>query len=75
MGFQGVQGTITSVSSTHIIFDDAQGQAYSVAITSTTVIQQTTQAKASDLIVGSMVTALGTSASGGIAARSITIQG
>jgi hypothetical protein len=46
-----------------------------VAITSTTVIQQTTQAKASDLIVGSMVTALGTSASGGIAARSITIQG
>ncbi len=74
-GFQGVQGTITSVSSAHIIFDDAQGQAYSVAITSATVIEQTTQAKASDLTVGSMVTALGTSTSGGIAARSITIQG
>ena len=74
-GFQGVQGTITSVSSAHIIFDDAQGQAYSVAITSATVIQQTTQAKASDLTVGSMVTVIGTSTSGGIAARSITIQG
>lgn len=73
-GFQGVQGTISSVSDTHLVFDDAQGQAYSVAITSATIIQQTAQAKASDLKVGLMVTALGTPSSSGIAARSITIQ-
>lgn len=73
--FQGIQGTIDSVSSTHLVFHDAQGQAYSVAITSVTVIQRTTQAKASDLKVGLTVTALGTATSSGIMARSVVIQG
>jgi hypothetical protein len=57
------------------VFDDTQGQTYSVAITSTTTIQRTAPAKASDLAVGMAVTAAGTATSGGISARAITIQG
>lgn len=73
--FQGIQGTIDSISATHLLFHDSQGQAYSVAITSATVIQRTAQASTSDLKVGQTVTALGTATSSGIAARSIVIQG
>ena len=73
--FQGIQGTIDTINSAHLTFHDAQGQEYSVAITSTTVIQQTAQAKASDLKVGMNVAVMGSANSNGIAARTIAIQG
>ena len=73
--FQGIQGTIDTINSAHLTFHDAQGQEYSVAITSTTVIQQTAAAKASDLKVGMNVAVVGSASSNGIAARTIGIQG
>lgn len=73
--FQGVQGTIDTVNSTHLTFHDAQGQEYSVAITPATVIQQTALAKSSDLTVGMNVMVVGSASSAGIAARTIAIQG
>jgi hypothetical protein len=73
--FQGIQGTIDTISSAHLTFHDAQGQEYSVAITPATVIQQTAQVKASDLKVGMNVVVVGSASSKGIAARSIAIQG
>lgn len=73
--FQGIQGTIDTINGAHLTFHDAQGQEYSVAITSTTVIQQTAQAKASDLKVGMNVAVVGSASSNGIAARTIAIQG
>jgi hypothetical protein len=72
--FQGIQGTIDTVNNSHLTFHDAQGQEYSVAITSATMIQQTTQAKTSDLKVGLNVVVVGTAGAAGIAARSIAIQ-
>lgn len=74
-GFQGLRGTIESVTSSRLVFDDTQGQTYSVAISTTTAIQRTTQAKASDLAIGMAISATGTATSNGIAARTITIQG
>lgn len=73
--FQGIQGTIDTVNSGHLTFHDAQGQEYSVAITPTTVIQQTTLVKTSDLKVGMNVAVVGSANSSGIAARTIAIQG
>ncbi|HEY7343565.1 MAG TPA: hypothetical protein VH591_22040 [Ktedonobacterales bacterium] len=73
--FQGIQGTIDTISSAHLTFHDAQGQEYSIAITSATVIQQTAQAKASDLKVGMNVVVVGSASSNGIAARTVAIQG
>ena len=73
--FQGIQGTIDTINSGRLTFHDAQGQEYSVAITSATVIQQTAQAKTSDLKVGMNVVVLGSASSSGIAARTIAIQG
>jgi hypothetical protein len=73
--FQGVQGTIDTINSGHLTFHDAQGQEYSVAITSATVIQQTALAKISDLKVGMNVVVVGSASSSGIAARTIAIQG
>jgi hypothetical protein len=72
--FQGVQGTIDTVNSARLTFHDAQGQEYSVAITSATVIQETAQAKVSDLKVGMNVIVVGSAISAGIAARTIAIQ-
>jgi hypothetical protein len=74
-GFQGLRGTIESVTSSKLVFDDSQGQTYSVAITATTAIQRTDQVKVSDLAAGMAVMATGTASSQGIAARTITIQG
>ncbi len=54
--------------------DDAQGQTYSVAITSSTMIEQTAQAKTADLAVGMTVTATGSVTTNGISARTIAIQ-
>ncbi len=73
--FQGIQGTIDTINGSHLTFHDVQGQEYSVAITSTTVIQQTAQAKASDLKVDINVAVMGSASSNGIAARTIAIQG
>jgi hypothetical protein len=73
-GFQGLRGTVDSATSTRLVFDDAQGQTYSVAITSATVIQQTAAAQASSLTVGTTVMASGTPTATGITARTITIQ-
>jgi hypothetical protein len=73
-GFQGLRGTVDSATSTKLVFDDVQGQTYSVAITSATVIQQTAQAQTSDLKVGLTVTAIGSVTSTGMTARTITIQ-
>lgn len=72
--FQGVQGTIDTINSGRLTFHDAQGQEYSVAITPATVIQQTAQAKASDLKVGMNVMVVGSASASGIAARTIAIQ-
>jgi hypothetical protein len=74
-GFQGLRGTVESVTSSRLVFDDSQGQTYSVAITATTAIQRTDQAKVSDLAAGMAVMATGTASSKGLAARTITIQG
>jgi hypothetical protein len=74
-GFQGLRGTIESVTSSRLVFDDTQGQTYSVTITATTAIQRTEQAKASDLATGMAVMVTGTASSSGIAARTMTIQG
>jgi hypothetical protein len=74
-GFQGLRGTVDSASSTKLVFDDVAGQTYSVAITSSTVIQKIGTAKASDLKTGMKVLVAGAAASGGVTARSITIQG
>ena len=73
--FQGIQGTIDTINSAHLTFHDAQGQEYSVAITSATVIQQTALAKISNLKVGMNVVVVGSASSSGIAARTIAIQG
>ncbi len=73
-GFQGLRGTVDSATSTKLVFDDAQGQTYSVAITSSTVIQKISAAKASDVQPGMHVTVAGTTSSTGITARSVTIQ-
>ena len=73
--FQGVQGTIDTINSGRLTFHDAQGQEYSVAITQATVIQQTAEAKASDLKVGMNVMVVGSASSAGVAARTIAIQG
>ncbi|HEV7128600.1 MAG TPA: hypothetical protein VGN32_14315, partial [Ktedonobacterales bacterium] len=73
-GFQGLRGTVDSATSTRIVFDDAQGQTYSVAITSATLIQQTATALASSLIVGTSVMVSGTPTASGITARTVAIQ-
>lgn len=72
--FQGLRGTIDSATSTRLIFDDAQGQTYSVAITSATTIQQTAQAQLSNLVVGKSVAVTAIAATGGLTARAIVIQ-
>ncbi len=73
-GFQGLRGTVASASSTQLVLDDAQGQTFTVAITSATVILTSASGTASDLSAGLMVTASGTATSDGISARTITVQ-
>jgi|SRR5690242_8980507 len=72
--FQGLRGTVDSATSTKLVFDDAQGQTYSVAILPSTVIDEMVVARASDLKVGQTVIATGTTASAGLSARTILIQ-
>ncbi len=74
-GFQGLRGTVDSATSANLTFDDAQGQTYSVSITSATIITKSSAGQASDLKVGENVTATGQKTSGQITARAVTIQG
>lgn len=73
-GFQGLRGTVASASNTQLVLDDAQGQTFTVAITSATVILTSASGTASDLSVGLAVSASGTATSDGISARTITVQ-
>jgi hypothetical protein len=73
-GFQGLRGTVASATSTQLVLDDAQGQTFTVAITSATVILTSASGTASDLSVGLTVSASGTATSDGISARTITVQ-
>jgi len=73
-GFQGLRGTVDSATSSKLVFDDTQGQTYSVAITSSTAIDKISTAKLSDLQVGMKVLVAGTASGSGITARSVTIE-
>ena len=73
-GFQGLRGTVASATSTQLVLDDTQGQTFTVAITSATVILTSASGTASDLSVGLTVSASGTATSDGISARTITVQ-
>jgi len=72
--FQGLRGTVDSATSTKLVFDDTQGQTYSVAILPSTVVDEMATARASDLKVGETVIAMGTPAAAGLSARTILIQ-
>lgn len=72
--FQGIRGTVDSATSTHLEFDDTQGQTFSVAITRATMLEMITSARPTDIQVGQAVIATGTRSSVGIAARTILIQ-
>ncbi len=74
-GFQGLRGTVDSASATQLVLDDPQGQTFSVAITTSTVIETSAAGAQSDLHVGATVTATGTATSNGISARAITVLG
>jgi hypothetical protein len=74
-GFQGLRGTVDSATSANLTFDDPQGQTYSVAITSATIIAKASSGQASDLKVGERVSVTGAkNSSGQITARNVTIQ-
>ncbi|HEX9038983.1 MAG TPA: hypothetical protein VF808_18520 [Ktedonobacterales bacterium] len=73
-GFQGLRGTVDSATATTLTFDDAQGQTYSVALTSATVITKTAAGQAGDLKVGANVTILAGKTNGQLEARTVTIQ-
>jgi hypothetical protein len=70
----GIRGTLTVVSSSQLVLSDSQGQSYTVAMTSSTVIISITSAQSGDLRVGDTVTAAGTTTSDGINARTVMIQ-
>lgn len=72
--FSGLAGTVVSATSTQIVLDDAQGQTFTLAITPATIIETSATGKSSDLTAGAKVQVTGTSASGGVAARSITVE-
>ena len=71
--FSGIRGTLTSVSSNQLVLTDSQGQSYTVAVTSSTVITSLGKATASDLVPGDPVTASGPATSDGITARTLLI--
>lgn len=73
-GFQGLRGTIDAASSTQIVLDDPQGQTFTVAITTSTVILTSAAGTPGDLTVGALVSVAGAAASDGITARTVTVQ-
>lgn len=72
--FPGLAGTVVSASSTQIVLDDAQSQMFTLAITPATIIETSAAGQVSDLTKGAKALVTGTSASGGIVARSITVE-
>lgn len=59
-GFQGLRGTVDAVNDNQIVIDDAEGQTFSLTITSSTVTTATSSGTASDLVTGARVSASGT---------------
>jgi ABC-type Fe3+-hydroxamate transport system substrate-binding protein len=71
--FQGLRGTVASVTSNQIIINDPQGQTFSLAITPSTVITSTASGTAADLVQGVKVTATGTLSGSQIKANSVAV--
>lgn len=72
-GYQGLNGTVDSVTATKLTFDDPQGQTFSVALTPATMILTVGPGKISDLSQGEKTLASGTPASDGITARNLIV--
>ena len=72
--FQGLRGTVASVSGSQIIVNDSQGQTFSLAITPATVITSTSAGSAADLLLGATVTAAGQVVGSQIKAVTISVQ-
>ncbi|HKV85474.1 MAG TPA: hypothetical protein VJN88_13020 [Ktedonobacterales bacterium] len=72
-GYQGLTGTVDSVTATKLTFDDAQGQTFSVALTPATMILNVGPGKTTDLAQGEKALASGTPTSDGIAARNLIV--
>jgi hypothetical protein len=73
-GFQGLRGTVDSATTSNITFDDATGQTYSVAITSSTTITKTADGKVTDLKVGQNVLVAASKTNGQEIARTVTVN-
>lgn len=73
-GFQGLRGTVDSATSSKLTFDDAQGQTFSVAITSDTTISKVESAQIGNLRTGMKVTLVGDTTSAGVSAGTISVQ-
>jgi hypothetical protein len=72
--FQGLRGTVASVSSSQIVINDAQGQTFSLAVTSSTVTTSTASGTTADLVLGAKVTATGQASGSQINAANIVVQ-
>src|SRR5579872_2777861 len=70
----GVRGTVQSVSSTHIVVNDPQGQTLTFAITPSTQILSSASGSVSDLTQGSTAIVTGTLSGATLVARSIVVQ-
>ena len=72
-GYQGLNGTVDSVTATKLTFDDPQGQTFSVALTPATMILTVGPGKTSDLTQGEKTLASGTPTSDGVTARNLIV--
>jgi hypothetical protein len=72
--FQGLRGTVDSVTSSQIVINDTQGQTFSLAITSATVTTSSASGSTADLVSGAKVSASGTASGSQINAATITVQ-
>lgn len=70
-GYQGLTGTVDSVTATKMTFDDPQGQTFSVALTPATMVLSVGPGQASDLAQGEKALASGTPTSDGVTARNV----
>lgn len=72
-GYQGLRGTVDSVTATKLTFDDQQGQTFSVALTPATMILFVGPGQVSDITQGEKALASGTPTSDGITARNLIV--
>jgi hypothetical protein len=72
--FQGLRGTVASVSASPIIINDPQGQTFALAITPSTVITTIASGTTADLVNGARVTASGMAAGSQIKATTIALE-